>query len=116
MSTVAVIVSDLLFQSRITAAVEAAGHEAVVADDAASAAKAVESHPALVIIDLHEGGVDVGATITAAKAAGARVLAFGRHTEPGVLRAARTAGADQVAPRSQLAEELPLLLESLLGT
>jgi hypothetical protein len=44
------------------------------------------------------------------------VLAFGRHTEPATLRAARDAGAETVVPRSQLVEELPALLGRLLAS
>ena len=73
------------------------------------------ARPAVAVIDLHERALDPTAAITDAKAAGARVLAFGRHTEPATLRAARDAGADLVVPRSQLAEELPELLRSLLA-
>jgi hypothetical protein len=40
-------------------------------------------------------------------------MAFGRHTEPALLRAARDAGAAIVVPRSQLVEELPELLRRL---
>jgi DNA-binding NarL/FixJ family response regulator len=115
-STVVIVVSDLLFQSRISAAVSAAGAQGVVADDAASAAAAIGSRPALVIVDLHERGVDAPAIIRSAKSSGARVLAFGRHTEPAILRNARDAGADRVVPRSQLAEELPHLIAPLLAS
>ena len=93
--TVAIAVSDLLFQSRIDAAARALGLAPCIADSA--------------------GALAPTAAITDAKAAGARVLAFGRHTEPATLRAARDAGADLVVPRSQLAEELPELLRSLLA-
>ncbi len=112
--TVVIVVSDLLFQSRISAAVSASGAKGVVADDAESVVVALQSSPALVIVDLHEHGVDTPDAIRSARAAGARVLAFGRHTEPAILRAARNAGADRVVPRSQLVEELPELIKSLL--
>jgi DNA-binding NarL/FixJ family response regulator len=113
--TVVITVSDLLFQSRITAAVSASGATGCVADDAASVETALGSKPALVVVDLHERGVAPLDVIRAAVASGSRVLAFGRHTEPALLRDARAAGANRVVPRSQLAEELPELLESLLA-
>ena len=115
MSRITIVVSDLLFQSRIAAAVARLGHEATVADSAATVAGAMAARPALAIIDLHERNLDATTAIGAAKAAGVRVLAFGRHTEPGILRAARDAGADLVVPRSQVAAELPQLIESLLN-
>lgn len=102
-----IAVSDLMFQPRIAAAVETLGFEAVVADDAPSAGAAIAAKaPALVIVDLHAAGIDTGALIRSARAAGAGVLAFGRHTEPGTLRAARDAGATRVVARSQLVEDL----------
>jgi DNA-binding NarL/FixJ family response regulator len=113
--TVAIVVSDLLFQSRIDAAARALGLAPRIADSAEALADALAARPAVVVIDLHERACDPTAAITDAKAAGARVLAFGRHTEPATLRAARDAGADLVVPRSQIAEELPELLRSLMA-
>ncbi len=115
MTTIAIVVSDLMFQSRIRAAAEALGFEVRIADSADAAASAVAGHPDIVAIDLHAAGIDAAATIRAAKDAGARVLAFGRHTEPQALRAARDAGADSVVARSQLVDELPELLRGLVG-
>ncbi len=112
--TIAIVVSDLMFQSRIDAAARSLGLAPRIADTDVSLAAALAAHPALAVIDLHERALDPAAAITGAKTAGARVLAFGRHTEPATLRAARDAGADIVVPRSQLAEELPELLRSLM--
>ncbi len=68
---------------------------------------------ALAIIDLHAAGIDATAAIRAARAAAIPVLAFGRHTDPQTLRAAREAGATTVIPRSQLVEALPSLIQEL---
>ena len=114
MTTIAIVVVDLMFQSRIRAAADALGFEAQIADTAAAAASAIAARPDVVVIDLHTPLIDAAATIRAAKDGGARVLAFGRHTEPRILRAAREAGADAVVARSQLVEELPQLLQTLL--
>jgi hypothetical protein len=65
------------------------------------------------VIDLHDRNIDALEAIGLASRAGVPVLAFGRHTEPALLRAARDAGALMVVPRSQLVEELPQLLEQL---
>jgi len=113
-ATVAIIVVDLMFQSRIRAAADALGLDTRIADSATAANLAVAAHPDLVVIDLHAAGIDAPSTIRFAKAAGANVLAFGRHTEPATLRSAREAGADAVVARSQLVEELPELLRKLL--
>jgi DNA-binding NarL/FixJ family response regulator len=113
-ATVAIVVVDLMFQSRIRAAAEALGLDARIADSATAANVAISAHPDLVVIDLHAAGIDAPSTIRYAKASGANVLAFGSHTEPATLRAAREAGANAVVARSQLVEELPELLASLL--
>ena len=113
-ATIVIVVSDLMFQSRIEAAARALGHATVIGDTAERAADALAASPALVVLDLHERAVEPAAIIRDAKAAGARVLAFGRHTEPQTLRAAREAGADTVVPRSQLVEELGALIASLV--
>jgi DNA-binding NarL/FixJ family response regulator len=111
---VVIAVSELIFQSRIRAAAEALGCAVAVADTPAAADAALAAGSALAVVDLQERNVDPIAVIAAAKHAGAAVLAFGRHTDAASLRAARAAGADTVVPRSQLAEELPELLRSLL--
>lgn len=115
-ATIAIVVSDLMFQSRIDAAARALGHTTLIADTPERTADALGASPALVIVDLHERAIEPATVIRDAKAAGARVLAFGRHTEPQTLRAAREAGADTVVPRSQLVEELGALISSLLDT
>ncbi len=112
-ATVAIIVADLMFQSRIRLAAQALGLETTIGDSATAAGLAIAAHPEIAVVDLHAPGIDAPALIRSAKDAGARVLAFGRHTEPAVLRAAREAGADAVVARSQLVEELPKLLEAL---
>ena len=113
-ATVAIIVVDLMFQSRIRAAAEVLGFDARIADSATAANIAIAAHPDLVVIDLHAPGIDAPSTIRFAKAEGANVLGFGRHTEPATLRSAREAGADAVVARSQLVDELPDLLRKLL--
>lgn len=118
MPTILIVVADLMFQSRIEIAARDAGATARVADTAAVLDAALArggDPPAAAIVDLHIAGIDAADAIRRAKSAGARVLAFGRHTEPATLRAARDAGADTVVPRSTLAEDLPALMASLLA-
>lgn len=113
-ATVAIIVVDLMFQSRIRMAAEGLGLEARIADNTAAADIAIAAHPEIAVVDLHAAGIDALAMVRSARAAGAKVLVFGRHTEPSILRSARNAGADAVVARSQLVDELPQLLRSLL--
>jgi DNA-binding NarL/FixJ family response regulator len=111
-----IAVSDLMFQPRIEAAARALGFETAIADDTVSARNALARRPAVAIVDLHAAALDPEAVIRAAKTIGALVLAFGRHTEPAALRAARRAGADRAVARSELVENLPQLIESLLNS
>jgi hypothetical protein len=107
-------VSDLLFQTRIEGAVGASGLEPVIADTSRRLDDAIERGPIIAVVDVHETAFPADAAIARARAAGIRVLAFGRHTSPAELRRARQAGADIVVPRSELVERLPGLLTSLL--
>ncbi len=88
--TVAALVGDLLDRSKIAAAMpdarfaaapdECAGAEAVVID--------VKAHPEAV-------------AAVRKIAPSARIVAYGRHDDPGALDAARAAGADVALPRSR---------------
>jgi DNA-binding NarL/FixJ family response regulator len=113
--SVVIAVSDLMFQSRIAAAAAGAGLATRVADSPASWDQAMRGDTVLVVVDLQDRALDPLSVIARARAGRARVLAFGRHTEAATLRAARAAGADTVVARSQLVEELPQLIEALIG-
>lgn len=106
-----IAVNDLLFATRIEGAAQRAGYEPASAAGGLPDRSALDG--AIVVVDLHDALLDAESVIRQATAAGARVLAFGRHTEPGTLRRARDAGADLVVPRSQIAEELPALFDAL---
>jgi DNA-binding NarL/FixJ family response regulator len=110
---VLVVVTDLMFQARIADAVRALGADPLIIDGEDALAAATKT-AAAAVVDLHERALDGPAAVRALSDAGARVLAFGRHTEPAMLRAARESGATIVVPRSQLVDELPDLLRSIL--
>jgi len=114
--TVAIVVSDLLLRSRITEAAAAAGLRTTDADSESALAVALAARPSAAIVDLHERNLAAVEALRRFCEAGVPVLAFGRHTEPATLRAARDAGAAIVVPRSQLVEELPTLLARLLAS
>ena len=112
---VLIVVPDLMFQPRIAGAAQGLALKPRAADTQEAALAELASAPALVVIDIHAAGIDANAVIAAARAASIPVLAFGRHTAGGELRAARAAGADRVVPRSQLVEELPQLISDLVA-
>ena len=113
--TVAITVSNLIFQSRVRAAALELGFDVSYADTPSTFDEAMERRPALVVVDLKELNLDPIDAIARAKAAGAAVLAFGPHTDAETLRAARAARADLAVPRSRFKAELPALLRELMA-
>jgi DNA-binding NarL/FixJ family response regulator len=110
-------VDDLLFSSKIRTTAKQAGVELTFArspQEILDQARALK--PSLVIFDLNSGKTDPVATIAALKgdaALGAsRVLAFASHVHAELIASARTAGADQVLPRSAFAAHLAEILLS----
>ena len=76
---------------------------------------AVENFNAVLFLcDLHHttlGGEAAGEVIKKLRASkrgkGAYAIAFGKHTEPDLLKAADKAGFDKVMPRSLFVKEMP---------
>jgi len=112
--TIAITVSNLIFQSRVRAAASELGLDVAYADTPSAFAEALDRRPAVVVVDLKELNLDPIDAVARAKAAGAAVLAFGPHTDAETLRAARSAGAVAV-PRSRFKAELSELLRSVLS-
>ena len=113
--TIVAVITDLMLQSRLVEGARPAGWPVLVADTAEALDRALAAGSALVVIDLHAGGIDWRRAVALSKEAGVPVLATGRHTEAALLRAAREAGCDRVVPRSTFVEELPQLLDALAG-
>jgi DNA-binding NarL/FixJ family response regulator len=105
-----------MFASRIELGARDVGLDPRIAATALEASAGLAAGPAVVVVDVQAPGIDAAGVIREAVRGGARVLAFGRHTEPAALRAAREAGADEAVARSQIAEQLPELLARLGAT
>ncbi len=114
MAAILAYVPDLMFGTRIQDTARQLGYtiemlepgqepEAVVARVA----------PALVVVALDTPAWE--AAVRAGKRAGAAVLAFGSHKNIELMRAARSAGCDEVVARSRMAAELPSLLTRYVG-
>ncbi len=114
--TIVAIVTDLLFQSRLEAQARALGFEVTVVDAPEAVRPALAATAALAVLDLHVAGIDWREAVALAQELGVPVLAFGRHTEPQLLRSAREAGCAKVIPRSTFVEALPQLIEELAGS
>ena len=110
-------VDDLLFSSKIRATAKQAGVDLTFArspEEVLQQARA--QRPALVIFDLNSGKTDPVATIGLLKREedlrSIRVLAFASHVHTELIASARSAGADQVLPRSAFAANLAEILLS----
>ena len=110
MTAIVALVPDLMFATRIEDAAKHLGYP-VRALGAGDDFDAVVMHeqPALVIVALDAANWQNA--VTAAKRAGARVLAFGSHKNVELMQQAKAAGCDEVVARSRMASELPSLLQ-----
>jgi CheY-like chemotaxis protein len=110
MSVLLLLSDDLIDSSRVAGHARAAGLTAVSARTPAALIDAARREPpSLVILDLHNPGLDVPALLDGLRAvceAVPPVVAYGSHVDAARLRAARQAGCDRVLPRSAFVEGL----------
>ena len=101
--TVAAVVSDLMFQSKLRGLARRAGATLTIVRDPAKLA-GVEADR--VVLDLNaEGATEAGAAWSAAT--GRPAAGFVSHVDANRIRHARAAGIDPVVPRSRVADVLP---------
>jgi glycine oxidase len=108
------LIRDILFRSRIDAAVKAIGSEVAYASDLEQALKQCrEIAPATVVVDLSEAAFaapEACAKIRA-EAAGARLIGFASHVDLKSLNAARSAKFDFTLSRSEFTARVAELLK-----
>jgi DNA-binding response OmpR family regulator len=112
------ITADLMTASQVAAAAGDAGVELLTAESAAQAVSmASENDLACVILDLSTPALDVANVVVQMKEQQppARVIAFGPHVHVEKLKAARTAGCDEVLTRGQFYEQMRQVLQSGIG-
>jgi hypothetical protein len=102
MAAIAVLCPDLLFGSKLESALRAAGHDVLPPDADAD----------LLIVDLT---ADADARIRQTADASPPRLGFYAHVEQDVRRRAEQAGFTRVVPRSRMAREAALLVDSMLS-
>ncbi|MGH9022826.1 MAG: hypothetical protein ACRDV9_06970 [Acidimicrobiia bacterium] len=104
-------ISDLMFATRLRDTARQLGHECKIVGSPATLSEHLPGVD-LVLVDLgNRLGGGLGAVETAV-AAGVTVVAYGEHVLPEELEKARSAGADSVLTRGELARRLPKLLGS----
>ncbi|MGH7650200.1 MAG: hypothetical protein ACREND_19010 [Gemmatimonadaceae bacterium] len=115
MRPVLLVISDLIFRSRID---DAARHASVPLRVAKSMEQ-LERHlsnetPSLAIVDLESDTIDTAAAIRRLRAApggeSLRIVAYAGHTNLDAIKAGRDAGAGVVLARSGFITQLPTLL------
>ncbi len=106
---VALVGTDLMDRSKVTAAAEAAGTDlAVWRNPGAVEDGLAGSTPRIALVDLtHPAALEVIARIAGA---GVKVVAYGPHVDGAALEAATEAGAAESLPRSRFFTRLPQLL------
>lgn len=118
MATVAALVPDLLFGSKVQAMLAQAGHDVDLLQDETNA-RLRGPEVDVLVVDLTSDAVD-GATLVESMRMGGelgttRTLAFYSHVDVDVRARAQEAGFDLVVPRSRFAREGAELVAKLLA-
>lgn len=108
--TIAVLSRDVFFGMRIRAALKQLGYALQLVQSEAELATALESSPALALVDFNSP-IDWNAISTAISAhPGVAVIAFGAHTDVEGFRQAKAAGASRVVANRAFSQQLPDLV------
>lgn len=105
---IAAVVDDLMLFSRIDAAASAAGASLVRVSSPSELPEELD----LVLVDWSSREPAWTDALRAIRAAGARVILFGRHTDLEAHAAAREAGLGPMWARSKLVADLPTVVTS----
>lgn len=111
---VALLVDDMFFTSKINAAAAECGRQIERVKTRAQLEGLVANPPSLVIIDLNSDRLDPLEAIrflkSRAELSGAPIVSFVSHVQTDLIRAAQTAGCDNVLPRSVFTQMLPQIV------
>lgn len=112
---VVVVADDLIWASRLRAAVERAGAEAVVVKDLNALDVKLQTDPDVaVIVDLNGRGYDGVEAVTSAATGGRHLLAVGQHEDLELRRRALNAGARRVFSYNKLFKDGREVVTALL--
>ncbi len=112
---VVVLADDLIWASRLVAAVRTAGGDPVATSSAAAFSAAVEDSAIPAIVDLGGRSYDGVAQVRRAAQAGRPVLAVAQHDDLPLRRLALEAGALRVFSYNKLFHDGPQVMAALLA-
>ena len=113
---IAVLADDLIWSSRLTAAVERGGGEPLRQATAESLGRLLASEPGVsaVVVDLNGRGYDGVEAVRLAAADGRPVLAVGQHEDLELRKRALAAGARRVFSYNKLFSDGPQVMSALV--
>lgn len=118
MARVLAFIPDLLFGSRVQAALTTAGHEVVLVTDANGVRERL-NETAVLVVDLTDDAPDRARLVQSLSTDGllkaVATLGFYSHVEVEVRDTAESAGFDLVIPRSRMAREGAALVAGLIS-
>ena len=117
MPRVVAYMDDLFFQMKLAETAKHLGLEVKVASTAESLLQLLDPPPQLVIVDLNARSQPLEAMkkLRAAQPH-LRVIGFLSHVQTGLAEQAKSAGFDEVMPRSKFSIHLPEILSSALAS
>lgn len=120
MANIGLIVDDMFFISKITAAAERADRKIERIKSLADLERLATDPPALVIIDLNSDRLDPVEAIEFLKARAELksipVVGFVSHVQVDLIRRAEAAGCDHVTPRSRFTQRLAEIVSGDLAS
>jgi DNA-binding NarL/FixJ family response regulator len=116
MPRVVAYMDDLFFQMKLAETAKHLGVEVKVASNADSLLQLIDPPPELVIVDLNARSQPLAAMQQVRKAhPRLRVIAFLSHVQTDLAEQAKSAGFDEIMPRSKFSMNLPEILESVVA-
>jgi len=117
MPRVVAYMDDLFFQMKLAETAKHLGLEVKVASNADSLLQLLEPVPSLVIMDLNarSSPLDAMQKLRSVQPS-LKVIGFLSHMQTGLAERAKSAGFDEVMPRSKFSANLPEILNSALSS
>ena len=116
MPRIVAYMDDLFFQMKLAETAKHLGLEVKVATTAGSLLELLEPPPELVIVDLNARSRPLDAMQQLRRLQpNLRVIGFLSHVQTGLAEEAKSAGFDEVMPRSKFSMNLPEILAASVG-